>query len=82
MTVRKTENRIPADFQAADLGEASIASDGRSALISFVTTPLVVSRENTYVAFVTDQTLSASAASFEWSVTENGGTRPRARSDW
>ena len=74
MTVRKTENRIPADFQAADLGEASIASDGRSALISFVTTPLVVSRENTYVAFVTDQTLSASAASFEWSVTENGGT--------
>jgi len=74
MTVRKTENRIPADFQAADLGEASIASDGRSALISFVTTPLVVSRENTYVAFVTDQTLSASAASFEWSVSENGGT--------
>ena len=74
MTVRKTENRIPANFQAADLGEASVASDGRSALISFVTTPLVVSRENIYVAFVTDQTLSASAASFEWSVTENGGT--------
>jgi hypothetical protein len=74
MTVRKTENRIPANFQAADLGEASIASDGRWALISFVTTPLVVSRENVYVAFVTDQTLSASAASFEWSVTENGGT--------
>lgn len=74
MTVRKTEKRIPANFQAADLGEASIASDGRWALISFVTTPLVVSRENVYVAFVTDQTLSASAASFEWSVTENGGT--------
>src|SRR5436853_5411739 len=45
-----------------------------SDLISFVTTPLVVSRENVYVAFVTDQTLSALAASFEWSVTENGGT--------
>jgi hypothetical protein len=74
MTVRKTENRIPANFQAADLGEASVAADGRWALISFVTTPLVVSRENVYVAFVTDQTLSASAASFEWSVTENGGT--------
>jgi len=74
MTVRKTENRIPANFQAADLGEASVAADGRSALISFVTTPLVVGRENIYVAFVTDQTLSASAASFEWSVTENGGT--------
>jgi len=74
MTVRKTENRIPANFQAADLGEASVAADGRSALISFITTPLVVSRENVYVAFVTDQTLSASAASFEWSVSENGGT--------
>jgi len=74
MTVRKTENRIPANFQAADLGEARVASDGRSALISFVSTPLVVGRENVYVAFVTDQNLSALAASFEWSVTENGAT--------
>ena len=74
MTVRKTENRIPAGFQAADFGEANVASDARSALISFVTTPLVVGRENVYVAFVTDQNLSALAVSFEWSVTENGGT--------
>src|SRR5947207_9319041 len=74
MTVRKTENRIPADFQAADLGEASVTADGRAALISFVSTPLVVGRENVYIVFVTDATLAALAASFEWSVTESGGT--------
>ena len=43
MTVRKTESRIPANFQASDLGEASVAADGRCALTSFVTSPLVVS---------------------------------------
>jgi hypothetical protein len=73
MTVRKTESRIPTDFQPADLGEASVAADGRAALVSFVTTPLVAARENVYIVFVTDATLAASAASFEWSVTESGG---------
>jgi hypothetical protein len=72
MTVRKTESRIPADFQPADLGEAGVAADGRAALVSFVTTPLVTGRENVYIVFVTDATLAASAASFEWSVTESG----------
>jgi len=72
MSVRKTESRIPANFQASDLGQASVAADGQSALISFVTTPLVVGRENVYVAFVTDATLAASAESFEWSFVENG----------
>jgi len=73
MTVRKTENRFPDGLQASDLGQASIAADGRSALISFITNPLVVGRENVFVTFVTDATLAASAASFEWSITENGG---------
>lgn len=73
MSVRKTESRIPANFQASDLGQASVAADGQSALISFVMTPLVVGRENVYVAFVTDATLAASAESFEWSFVENGG---------
>src|SRR5215475_14257377 len=73
MSVRKTESRIPDNFQASDLGQASVAADGQSALISFVTTPLVVGRENVYVAFVTDATLAASAESFEWSFVENGG---------
>ena len=73
MTVRKTENRIPASFEPADLGEATVAADGRSALISFVTTPLVAGRENVYVVFVTDAELAAAAESFEWSFAENGG---------
>ena len=72
MTVRKTENRIPANIQPSDLGQASLAADGRSALISFVTTPLVVGRENVYVVFVTDAALAASAAAYEWSFAENG----------
>jgi len=74
MTVRKTETRLPVDLQAPDLGEASVTADGRAALISFVTTPLVVGRENVYVVFVTDQTLAGNAASFEWSFTEDPDT--------
>jgi len=73
VTVRKTESRVPANFQASDLGEASVAADGRCALISFVTSPLVVGRENVYVVFVTDAGLAAAAGSFEWTFTENGG---------
>lgn len=73
MTVRKTESRIPANFQASDLGEASLAADGRCALISFVTSPLVIGRENVYVVFVTDAGLAAAAQSFEWTVTESAG---------
>jgi hypothetical protein len=71
--VRKTESRLPANFQASDLGEAVVAADGRCALVSFITTPLVVGRENVYVVFVTDASLASSTQSFEWSITENGG---------
>jgi len=73
MTVRKTETRLPSNLQASDLGEASVAADSRAALVSFVTTPLVVGRENVYVVFVTDATLAGSADSFEWSFTEGDG---------
>src|SRR5215471_11534114 len=73
MTVRKTETRLPIDLQASDLGEASVAADGRAALISFVTSPLVVGRENVYVVFVTDASLATNAEIFEWSVTEGAG---------
>ena len=73
MPARKTESRIPADFRASDLGQAVVASDGRCALVSFVTSPLVIARENVYVVFVTDAALAASAQSFEWSFMENGG---------
>ena len=71
MPVRKTESRIPANFQASDLGQAVVAADGRCALVSFITSPLAVNRENVYVIFVTDASLAASAQSFEWTFTDS-----------
>jgi hypothetical protein len=72
--VRKTESRFPGTLQASDLGQAIAATDGRCALVSFVTSPIVVGRENVYVLFVTDGALATAAQSFEWTFTENGGT--------
>ena len=74
MPVRKTETRIPAGSSASDLGESFAAADGRCALVSYITSPLVVGRENTYVVFITDTGLASQAQSFEWSFSENGGT--------
>ena len=74
MSARKTESRLPAGLQPADLGEAVISSDGRSALVSFVTAPLAPLRRNTYVAFVTDAALASAVHSFEWSFVHDGGS--------
>lgn len=60
-------------MQASDLGEAVVAPDGRSTLVSFITSPLAVARDNTYVVFVTDPALAASAESYEWSFALDGG---------
>lgn len=73
MSVRKTESRIPANTQPSDLGQAVLTNDSHSALISFITSPLVINRENTYVVFVTDQALGGSVQTFEWSFSENNG---------
>jgi hypothetical protein len=70
MPVRKTESRIPDTFQAADLGQAITASG--CTMISFVTSPLVLDRPNQYVIIITDTGIAASAASYEWTVTESG----------
>lgn len=73
MPVRKTESRLPANHLGADLGQSAPSADGRCTLISFISNPLVVGRDNTYVLFVTDAGLAATVQSFEWSFTENGG---------
>jgi len=73
MPVRKTESRIPASLQASDLGQAITANDGRCALVSFITSPLAINRENVYVLFVTEAGLASKADSFEWAFTENDG---------
>ena len=49
-----------------------VATDSRCALVSFITTPLVVGRENIYVVYVTDAGLASSTQTFEWSIIENG----------
>ena len=81
MAVRKTETRIPTGLVASDLGEAFVAPDGRCALVSFITSPLVVNRENTYVVFITDAALAGQAHSFEWAFSENGGTATTQTTD-
>jgi len=72
MPARKTETRIPSGLAPSDLGDAVVATDGRSALVSFVTSPLTADHENTYVLFVTDAALAASIDSYEWFFAEDG----------
>jgi len=73
MPARKTESRIPENLQPSDLGEATVASGGKCALVSFVTSPLIINRENVYVVFITDGGLATQAASYEWTVAESTG---------
>jgi len=73
MSVRKTESRLPAGFQPVDLGEAVVSPDEHCCLVSFITAPLAIDRENIYVVFVTDPGLSGSVTSFEWTFTLNDG---------
>jgi hypothetical protein len=82
MPVRKTESRIPANFGPSDLGQAVVAVDGRCAVVSFVTSPLVVDRENSYVLFIIDPALAAAAGTFEWTFAESeGATATRTTQD-
>ncbi len=81
MSVRKTESRLPTGHDASQLGQAAPAADGRAVLISFISNPLVINRENTYVVIVTDAGLAGSTESFDWSFTENGGTPETHRTD-
>ena len=72
MSVRKTESRIPANFQAADLGHAVPGADGRCTLVAFMSSPIVRGRDNTYVVFVTDAGLAGQVQNYEWVISENG----------
>ena len=73
MAVRKTESRIPQNLQPSDLGQSVVAADGRCALVSFVSSPLVINRQNICVLFITDAGLAAVASSFEWTIAESVG---------
>lgn len=73
MAIRKTESRLPANFQVSDLGEFAMAGDSRAVLVSFITAPLAVDRDNQYVVLVIDVGLASATQSFEWRFVENGG---------
>ncbi len=66
MPTRPTERRIPPTLTPGDLGESVAAGDTRCLLVSFITSPLVVDRPNSYVVFVTDDPLAAQTARYEW----------------
>lgn len=74
MPARKTESRLPDGFTADDLGESAQAQENNAVIISFIRSPLVIARPNTYVVFVTDTAAATAASSYEWTFTENGGT--------
>ena len=71
--VRKTETRIPGTLQASDLGQAVVATDGRCALVSFISSPIVAAHDNVYVVFVTDGALAYSVQTFEWTFSQYAG---------
>lgn len=82
MPVRKTEGRIPDGFQAGDLGESFSSADNKCCIVSYITAPLCINRENNYVVFVMDAGLAASVQSFEWTFTIDGGTPDSATTDF
>jgi hypothetical protein len=72
MPVRKTESRLPDGFTGGDFGQSAQSADSNAVLISYVQSPLVVNRPNTYVVFVTDAGMAAGTASYEWTFIEDG----------
>lgn len=72
MPARKTESRLPDGFTANDLGEAAQAQENNAVVISFIKSPLVIARPNTYVVLVTDASAASAASSYEWTFSENG----------
>ncbi|MBX3252639.1 MAG: hypothetical protein KF862_00755 [Chitinophagaceae bacterium] len=72
MPARKTESRLPDGFTASDLGESAQAQENNAAIVSFIRSPLVMARPNTYVIFITDAAIAAATANYEWVFSENG----------
>jgi hypothetical protein len=81
MTVRTSERRIPATLQPTDLGEAVATGDARAVLVSYITSPLVVERDNVYVLFVVDETLAESTSRYEWTFASENAEPDRRQTD-
>lgn len=77
MPVRKTESKLPFTLTADDLGQNQSASDGKSVLISFLSSPVVTNRLQQYVVFVTDTGQAGNVHEFKWNFDNagNGSTQ-------
>lgn len=72
MPVRKTERRIPLGLNATDLGQAS--SSGDLHLISYLNSPIVDNRVQSYFVFVESQNLISTVSTYEWIFDNDGIT--------
>lgn len=72
MPVRKTESKLPFNLTADDLGQNQPALDGKSVLISFLSSPVVTNRLQQYVIFVIDSDMAAQVHSYEWTFSLDG----------
>ncbi len=77
MPVRKTESTLPFNLTADDLGQNQPASDGKSVLISFLSSPVVTNRLQQYVIFVTDSGQAGNVHDYKWNFDNagNGSTQ-------
>lgn len=72
MPARKTESRLPDGYTASDLGQSAQSANSKAVMISYIISPLVLNRVNTYVVFITDTALAGTAASYDWTITPGG----------
>jgi hypothetical protein len=73
LAVRFTESRLPAGFNASDLGQGVVATtNANMMLVSFQATPIARERIQQYFVIVADQAIAATVASYEWSVNDAG----------
>ena len=73
MPVRLSERKLPFSHNASDLGQHVQSADGKVLLISFLSSPIVVGRLQSYVVFVTDGSLAGQVETFQWQI-ENGSS--------
>src|SRR5688572_4693767 len=67
MPVRKTESRLAANLVAEELGQVVSSPGNTIILVCYQASPVVVSRKQTYVVFVTDPSLQSKVDKFQWS---------------
>ncbi len=79
MAVRKTEQRIPPGLSASDLGQS--ASSGDVHLISYLSSPIVDNRVQSYIVFVEDASMVPTVSSYEWEFDNNGVTTSETTSN-